>query len=148
MSCSQLQGANPAIQRPSSGAATALLSVLRPQLAACPRQPPSYRPASGSRLKSTSRIPANNHRKTSIPLEQPQSFFFTLITGPRRSLSLKLSDTRVYVPQMRARRDSCRSPQPESLFATGGVGDACDVLLLRRGRRHAGALSQVSRVAK
>jgi len=31
------------------------------------------------------------------------SFFFTLVTGPRRSLSLKLSDTRVYEPQIRAR---------------------------------------------
>ena len=30
-------------------------------------------------------------------------FFFTLVTGPRRSLSLKLSDTRVYEPQIRAR---------------------------------------------
>ena len=29
--------------------------------------------------------------------------FFTLVTGPRRSLSLKLSDTRVFVPQIRAR---------------------------------------------
>ena len=28
---------------------------------------------------------------------------FTLVTGPRRSLSLKLSDTRVYEPQIRAR---------------------------------------------
>ena len=28
---------------------------------------------------------------------------FTLVTGPRRSLSLKLSDTRVYAPQIRAR---------------------------------------------
>ena len=26
------------------------------------------------------------------------SFFFTLVTGPRRSLSLKLSDTGVYEP--------------------------------------------------
>ena len=25
-------------------------------------------------------------------------FFFTLVTGPRRSLSLKLSDTKVYEP--------------------------------------------------
>ena len=34
----------------------------------------------------------------------PFSFFlFTLVTGPRRSLSLKLSDTRVYEPQIRAR---------------------------------------------
>ena len=29
-------------------------------------------------------------------------FFFTLVTGPRCSLSLKLSDTRVYEPQIRA----------------------------------------------
>ena len=30
-------------------------------------------------------------------------FFFTLVTGPRRSLSLDLSDTRVYEPPIRAR---------------------------------------------
>ena len=30
--------------------------------------------------------------------------FFTLVTGPRRSLGLKLSDTRVYEPQIRAQR--------------------------------------------
>jgi len=30
-------------------------------------------------------------------------FFFTLIVGARRSLSLKLSDTRVYAPKIRAR---------------------------------------------
>ena len=30
-------------------------------------------------------------------------FFFTLVTGPRRSLNLKPSDTRVYEPQIRAR---------------------------------------------
>jgi len=30
-------------------------------------------------------------------------FFFTLVTGSRRSLNLKLSDTRVYEPQIRAR---------------------------------------------
>jgi len=30
-------------------------------------------------------------------------FFFTLVTGPSRSLSLKLSDTRVYGPQTRGR---------------------------------------------
>ena len=29
-------------------------------------------------------------------------FFFTLVTGPKRSLSLKLSDTRVDEPQIRA----------------------------------------------
>jgi len=30
-------------------------------------------------------------------------FFLTRVTGPRRSLRLKLSDTRVYAPQIRAR---------------------------------------------
>jgi len=30
-------------------------------------------------------------------------FFFTLVTGPRRSVSLKLSDTKVRAPQIRAR---------------------------------------------
>ena len=40
----------------------------------------------------------------SVPLELPSSlFFFTLVTGPRRSLSLKLSHTRVYEPQIPAR---------------------------------------------
>jgi len=33
-------------------------------------------------------------------------FFFTLVIGPRRSLSLKLSDTQVYEPQIR--RIFCR----------------------------------------
>ena len=33
-------------------------------------------------------------------------FFFTLITGPRRSLSLELSDTRVYQPHTRVRLGS------------------------------------------
>ena len=30
-------------------------------------------------------------------------FFFTIVTGPRRFLRLKLSDIRVYEPQIRAR---------------------------------------------
>ena len=30
-------------------------------------------------------------------------FFFTLVTGPRRALSLMLSDTRVYEPEIRTR---------------------------------------------
>ena len=33
-------------------------------------------------------------------------FFFALVTGPRRSLSLKLGDTRVNEPQIRARLDT------------------------------------------
>ena len=51
-------------------------------------------------------------------------FFFTLVAGPRRSLRLKLSDTRVYEPQLRARLGTrsarCRSlgiPTPlENLY--------------------------------
>jgi len=38
-------------------------------------------------------------------------FFFTLVTGPRRSLSLKLSDARVYEPQIRARNQVVHSVQ-------------------------------------
>ena len=34
-------------------------------------------------------------------------FFFTLVAGPRRSLSLKLSDARVYEPQIRPRLTGC-----------------------------------------
>ena len=34
---------------------------------------------------------------------QRTGILFTLVTGPGRSLSLKLSDTRVYEPQIRAR---------------------------------------------
>jgi len=41
-------------------------------------------------------------------------FFFTLVTGPRRSLSLKLSDTRVYEPQIRARLGTTRAPRRNS----------------------------------
>jgi len=35
-------------------------------------------------------------------------FFFTLVAGPRRSLSLKLSDTRVYVRAARSPHRLCR----------------------------------------
>ena len=37
------------------------------------------------------------------------SFFLTLATGPRRSLSLELSDKNVYAPQLRARRTASQS---------------------------------------
>ena len=36
-------------------------------------------------------------------------FFFALVTGPQRCLSLKLSDTGVYAPQIRARLGTSRS---------------------------------------
>ena len=46
-------------------------------------------------------------------------FFFTLVTGPRRSLSLKLSDTRVYEPQTRAWNPV--TPKPACRVACVGV---------------------------
>ena len=66
-------------------------------------------------------------------------FFVTLVTGPRRSLSLKLSDTRVYEPRIpacgtrtnrpqtsRARRTppsrTCPPPPPACASALSGVG--------------------------
>ena len=46
-------------------------------------------------------------------------FFFTLVTGPRRSLSLKLSGARVYEPQIRARLGTtahfCKVLDPETV---------------------------------
>jgi len=47
-----------------------------------------------------------SHRETPPSLQDLEAFFFfffTLVTGPGRSLSLKLSDTRVYEPHIRAR---------------------------------------------
>jgi len=45
------------------------------------------------------------------------TLFFTLVTGPRRSLSLNLSDTRVYEPQIRA--------------LLGTAAHFCDVVVLK-----------------
>ena len=44
-------------------------------------------------------------------------YFFTLFTGPRRSLRLKLRDTIVYEPQIRARRGTTH-PAPYTLPST------------------------------
>ena len=65
---------------------------------------PSFRALSG-RLKFTVRRHKFNKDSLSGRLLRGRLllFSFTLVTGPRRSLSLKLSDTRVYVPQIRAR---------------------------------------------
>jgi len=58
-------------------------------------------------------------------------FFCTLVTGPRRSLSLKLSNTRVYEPQIRARFSVQDGEEAEGLglvemtklvYTEGGVG--------------------------
>jgi len=58
-------------------------------------------------------------------------FFLTLVTGPRRSLRLELSDTRVYEPQARIYRAEKASSHSavvgvntsrlRSLFATGSL---------------------------
>jgi len=47
----------------------------------------------------------------------PLPFFFTLVTGPRRSLSLKLSDTRVrpYPCAFATKSEFALSPQPDTL---------------------------------
>jgi len=54
-------------------------------------------------------------------------FFFTLVTGPRRSLSLKLSDARVCEPQIRARLGTsthfCEVVDRVLLLCTDGVWD-------------------------
>ena len=49
------------------------------------------------------RFPAGAHSST---------FFFTLVAGPRRSLSLKLSDKSVYEPHIRARLGTTEPPEP------------------------------------
>ena len=41
-------------------------------------------------------------------------FFFTLVTGPRRSVSLKLSDTRVCEPYTRALRQ-CKASDLQTI---------------------------------
>ena len=45
----------------------------------------------------------NEYLHTAFTAHGKVFFFFTLITGPRRSLSFKLSDARVYEPCIRAR---------------------------------------------
>ena len=54
----------------------------------------------------------------------PQVFFFTRVTGPRRPLSLKLRDTRVYEPQIRARLGTSlnRGPCHGAEFRVSTVG--------------------------
>ena len=53
------------------------------------------------------------------------SFIFTLVTGPIRSLNLKLSDTRVYAPQIRARSDSTQPTRRLGRLAGGRSHSAC-----------------------
>ena len=46
---------------------------------------------------------------TALPAIE-HGYLLTLVTGPRRSLSLKLSDTRVYEPLIRARLGNHNTP--------------------------------------
>ena len=48
-------------------------------------------------------------------------FFFTLVTGPGRSLSLTLSDTRVYEPQIQESMSLKYEPAPEQLRFRDGA---------------------------
>ena len=58
-----------------------------------------------------------------IPPALSVFFFFTLVTGPTRSLSLKLSDTRVYEPQIRARLGFIPpAPSPRKALRGGITG--------------------------
>jgi hypothetical protein len=50
-------------------------------------------------------------------------FFFTLVTAPRRSLSLKLSDTRVYEPQIKACLGTTAHPRKNSPKKTSKASD-------------------------
>ena len=65
---------------------------------------------------SSSHLIRDGHaRREAHPSNPPHQarnllFLFALVTGPRRSLSLKLSDTRVYEPQMRARLGNNNTP--------------------------------------
>ena len=52
-------------------------------------------------IKKKKKVKANwgaFHRDPNWIVDPYSFFFFTLVAGPRRSLSLKLSDTRVYEP--------------------------------------------------
>ena len=84
-----------------SPATTAALGTL--SLPRDPRQPPE--PLAARRLRNHTRSPrARLGIRRTAGYDPPLNFFFffTLVTGPRRSLSLKLSDIRVYEPQIRA----------------------------------------------
>jgi hypothetical protein len=55
---------------------------------------PVIREGTTFRSKVDAFVPGTQHVNLGI------FFFFTLVTGPRRSLSLTLNDTRVYEPQI------------------------------------------------
>jgi len=68
-----------------------------------------------------SRVEGKEMLAARLAMTFPQVFFFTRVTGPRRPLSLKLRDTRVYEPQIRAR--------------LGTTTHFCEVVVLMRRRR-------------
>jgi len=83
----------------------------------CP-QTPTVQPATRSSgilsdppIRSARQAGPSGPPAASPTRRHPLLFVFTLVTGPRRSLSLKLSDTRVYEPQIRARLGTTLSAQ-------------------------------------
>jgi len=71
------------------------------------------------------------------PAKGAAGVFFTLVTGPRRSLSLKMSDTRVYAPQIRG----ARLPPPLCMTCQGLLCKAgFEQLLHRNVQRFRGGL--------
>jgi len=70
--------------------------------------PPAREPACGEEQprdrNDRARPPLRGWARTQLwGRSWPRYFFFTLVTGPRRSLRLMLSDTKVYEPKIRAR---------------------------------------------
>ena len=84
-------------------------SCIQPSLPSYQPRLPAIAPPQSSTACAFTRTPILSHElhlKPSTPPRAPTApatnpFFFTLVTGPRRSLRLKLRDTRIYEPQIR-----------------------------------------------
>ena len=87
-----------------SSAETCALQLSRPLRAPATHRAPPTRP-DGCRVRGL-RARRAGHREDPV--------FFTLVTGPRRSLSLKLSDTRVYEPQLKINEDPVHVDGPQT----------------------------------
>jgi len=93
----EIRNPKPGTRNPNPGTRNPEPETRNPETGPEPRNP-----------ESGTRNPKPGTRSPEPEIRSPKSgtrhtFFFTLVTGPRRSLSPKLSDTRVYEPQIRAR---------------------------------------------
>ena len=91
----------------------------------CPPEAPLVAEGGGGRGKvaSTDRPDGGGEAERGA---SEQVLFFTLVTGPRRSLRLKLSDTRVYEPQTRARLGTTAlSPRFRGVQIPRGANGGC-----------------------